>query len=94
MQKEYPVFTRQSDEHFLVYIPDFDIYTEEFSFEKAIKMAKDAIELSIDVCRDDGEPVPEPSTKEEALSKAKTKADGNSDFSNSQLVFVTIDTDS
>ena len=43
LAKAYPVLIKQDEDDFLVYIPDFDIYTEGSSLADAIEMARDAM---------------------------------------------------
>ena len=71
MKGVYPVFIVQSGDDYLVYVPDFDIYTEGISLGDAMEMARDAIGLKGIDYEDDGKGIPSPSSREDALAKAK-----------------------
>ena len=45
MKEVYPVFIADYKKNYLVFVPDFDIYTEGKSLANAIEMARDAIGL-------------------------------------------------
>lgn len=87
----YPIFftpyiTMQHD--ILVYIPDFNIYTEGYDIENAIKMAKDAIINTLSETKE----LIKPSGVSEAYKKASEDADEIFDFSkDGMLTFVKID---
>ena len=87
----YPVFitphiTMQHD--ILVYIPDFNIYTEGYDIENAIEMAKDAIINTLSETRT----FVYPSDAAQAYEKAKEDADEIFDFSKDGiLTFAKID---
>lgn len=63
MKNAYPVMLTpdREDGGYLVYVPDFDIYTEGEDIPDAIDMAADAIGLMGIVKEDDGESLPMPS---------------------------------
>lgn len=90
MVKFYPVFIKKND-FYVVYIPDFDIYTEGKSMEDAIYMARDAIGM----CRlGDKSAAPEPSAIDEARRKTKELADdGDFKFSDEMVTLIDIDID-
>lgn len=90
MKQVYPTFIAQDDDSFLVYVPDMDIYTEGTSFLNAIEMARDAIGLKGVDMEDDGLTPPIPSTKSEALAKAKADTE-IFDYSTGTLTYVDID---
>lgn len=71
MKGVYPVFIESSGKDFLVYVPDWDIYTEGNSFSDAMEMARDAIGLKGIDFEDDGKSFPAASNYEEAYNKAK-----------------------
>ena len=89
-RKGYPVFIKQAGNDFLVYVPDFDIYTEGKDFENALEMARDAITLKRASMKDHSEFIPKASNQEEALRKAKDNADDIFDYSDGALSFVDI----
>lgn len=91
MKQAYPVFIKESQGDYLVYIPDFESYTEGKSFVDAIEMARDNIGLNGINLEDDNKKLPYVSTKEEALQKAKEDADEDFDFSDGVLSFVDVD---
>ena len=90
-RKAYPTLIKQWGDDFLVYVPDLDIYTEGVSFPDAIAMARDAIGLKGIDLEDDSKGVPEPSTMEEALDKARNDADEDFDYSDGIMTFVDVD---
>mgnify|MGYP004497589887 CR=1 FL=1 len=61
MKEAYPAFIKKNGKDFLVFVPDWEIYTEGSSFVDAIEMARDAIELKCVSMEDDKEIIPEPS---------------------------------
>lgn len=71
MKSVYPIFIAKSGKDFLVYVPDWDIYTEGNSFIDAMEMARDAIGLKGIDYEDDEKAFPEISNYEEAYKKAK-----------------------
>ena len=71
MKQVYPVFIAEHENDYLVYVPDMDIYTEGKTMADAIEMARDAIGLKGIDFEDDGKEFPIPSTREEAIEKAK-----------------------
>lgn len=87
----YPIFftpkiTMQHD--ILVYIPDFDIYTEGDSIDDAIEMAKDAIVNTLSETKK----FVHPSGVDHAYQKAIEDADDIFDFSKDGiLIFVKVD---
>lgn len=90
MKVAYPVFIKQDEKDYLVYIPDLEIYTEGKDLPDAIAMARDAIGLQLVDTLD----YPEASTPEEALEKAKEDADETFDYSDGLLTFVDVDCES
>lgn len=90
-RKVYPTLIKQCGDDFLVYVPDLDIYTEGTSIPDAIAMARDAIGLKGIDLEDDSKSVPEPSTMEEALDKARRDADEDFDYSDGIMTFVDVD---
>lgn len=91
MKGAYPTFIKQYGKDFLVYVPDWEIYTEGSSFVDAIEMARDAIGLSGIVKEDDRREFPMASTYDEAVIKAKNDADEDMDFSDGTLTLVDVD---
>ena len=75
MKQVYPAFIVEHQKDFLVYIPDMDIYTEGKTMADAIEMARDAIGLKGIDFEDDKKEIPTPSSREDALSKAKANKD-------------------
>ena len=92
MEIAYPVFILKDGEDYLVYIPDFKVYTEGKSYVDAIKMARDALGLAITTKEDYKEEIPEPSDHESALEAAKKDADEDLDFSKGLFSLVDVDT--
>ncbi len=90
MKKAYPVFIAQHNEDFLVFIPDWDIYTEGKSVPDAIAMARDAIGLKGIDFEDDGKEIPEASSYEESVKKAKKDTE-IFDYTKGILTMVDVD---
>ena len=86
----YPIFftptvTMQHD--ILVYIPDFNIYTEGYDINDAIKMAKDMIVSTLSETKE----FVKPSNVYESYKKARKDADDIFDFSKDGiLTFVQV----
>ena len=71
MKSAYPVFIAEHNNDFLVFVPDFEIYTEGKSMTDAMEMARDAIGLKGIDYQDDGKELPEASNYNEAMAIAK-----------------------
>lgn len=62
MVKAYPIILEPADDGgFLVYCPDFDIYTQGSDYADALYMARDAVSLKGVDLLEDKKDVPEPS---------------------------------
>jgi len=90
MKSVYPVFIAQCDQDFLVFIPDWDIYTEGKSMLDAIAMARDAIGLKGIDYEDDGKEMPQVSSYEAAIQKAKEDTE-IFDYTQGILTMVDVD---
>ena len=90
MKAVYPTFVAKEGEDYLVYVPDFDIYTEGESFPDAVEMARDAIGLKGICMEDEGMELPKASTYEEAIEKAKEDTE-DFDYTVGTLTMVDID---
>ncbi|MGN0153330.1 MAG: type II toxin-antitoxin system HicB family antitoxin [Lachnospiraceae bacterium] len=90
MKEVYPTFIKKEKECYLVYIPDFDIYTEGYSFPDAIAMARDAIGLKGISMEDDNIALPQPSSYEQATVKARQDTE-DCDYTEGILTMVDID---
>ena len=94
MKQVYPTFiVKVEDESvhpFLVFVPDFGIYTEGDSFADAIEMARDSIGLSGISMEDDGVEIPNPSNVEKAIEMTSRDKD-IIDFSKGIVTYVDID---
>lgn len=90
MKSVYPVFIAQCDKDFLVFVPDWDIYTEGKSMLDAIAMARDAIGLKGIDYEDDGKEMPEVSSYETAIQKAKKDTE-IFDYTQGILTMVDVD---
>ena len=93
MKRAYPVFIKQegTGEHYLVFVPDFDINTESDSFEGAIEAARDAIGAMGVSMEKHGEQLPDASNYSGALAKVQKDADDIFDYSDGIKTFVDID---
>lgn len=94
MKQVYPTFIfdmKDDSEHpFLVCVPDMEIFTEGDSFADAIEMARDAIGATGISMEDNGEDLPNPSSKEAAIEKVKQDTEVI-DFSKGILTYVDVD---
>lgn len=90
MKTAYPTFIAKNDNCYLVFVPDFEIYTEGSSFVDAIEMARDAIASKGITYENEGIIVPRPSDSEEAISKAEAEADDIFDYSKGVLTYVDV----
>ena len=90
IKNTYPTLIEEKDGDYLVYVPDMDIYTEGKNLTDAIEMARDAIGLKGVTMEDDGAVIPVPSSKEQAIAKAKSDADDIFDYSNGLLTYVDV----
>ena len=91
MKRVYPVFIKKSGDDYLVFLPDFKLYTEGKNEFDAINMARDAIALyGLDMEKN---LLPEPSDSERAYAIAKEDADEDFDYSDGMLTFVDVDFD-
>ena len=87
----YPTFIEKNNEDYLVFVPDMNIYTEGNSLTNAIEMARDAIGLKGITMEDDGLALPEPSSSEQAIAKAREDAEEIFDYSTGLLTYVDVD---
>ena len=90
-REAYPVLIKQDGKDFLVYVPDLDTYTEGSDLPNAIYMARDAIGTKWMDAADEKTDFPVPSTREEAIAKAREDANEDFDFSDGILTFVDVD---
>lgn len=88
-QRAYPVLIQQDGKDFLVYIPDWELFTEGSNLVDAIAMARDAIGLK---WMDQIGMEPEPSSAKDAVKKAKKSADEEEfQYSTGILSYVDVD---
>ncbi|TXT34542.1 MAG: hypothetical protein FD138_1649 [Planctomycetota bacterium] len=67
--KEYTVIYEWAGENYSAYVPDLPgCVACGDTVEETEELMKEAIELYIEALRDDGQPIPEPTTKARALS--------------------------
>lgn len=90
MKKAYPTFIAKDGDIFLVYVPDMEIYTEGKDFADAMEMARDAIGIAGISMEDNSEDLPEPSTQDVAINKAKKDTE-ILDFSKGIQTYVDVD---
>ncbi|MBP3359422.1 MAG: type II toxin-antitoxin system HicB family antitoxin [Clostridia bacterium] len=64
MKTVYPTIFTQTQEGYLIEVPDLEILTQGSNMENAIDMARDAISITIVSMEDNNEVVPEPSPVE------------------------------
>lgn len=90
MKGVYPIFIAEHEKDFLVFVPDWDIYTEGHSLLDAMEMARDAIGLKGIDYEDDSKIFPQASNYEEAMQKAKSDTE-LFDYSQGLLTMVDVD---
>lgn len=93
MKEAYPTFIKKSEKGLLVYVPDFNIYTEGKNMADAIYMARDAIGVMGISYEDMGKEIPKAETYEQAMQTAKDNADDDMNFSDGMLTLVDVDFD-
>ncbi|MBO4896957.1 MAG: type II toxin-antitoxin system HicB family antitoxin [Clostridia bacterium] len=71
MKTAYPIVMSKDEKYIVVYIPDFDIYSQGKDYAEAIEMARDAIGLMGIDYEDDGKALPKPTE----ISDVKCGAD-------------------
>jgi predicted RNase H-like HicB family nuclease len=91
MKRAFPVLIKKNDDAFPVFVPDLEICTEGKDMADAIAMARDAIGARGVTMEDMGQEIPEASTVEEAVSRAKKDADEIFDYSDGIITFVDVD---
>ena len=92
MRMAYPVFIAKNNLDYLVFIPDFHIFTEGKSAADAIFMARDAICLTAIERKSEGEDIPAPSSFEEARTLTELYAD-DTEFKYSSGISTLVDVD-
>ena len=90
MKEVYPIFIAPYNNEYLVYVPDWEIYTEGKNMVDAICMARDAIGLKGIDYEDDQKAFPKVSGYDEAIQKAKTDTE-IFDYTTGILTMVDID---
>ena len=90
-KNSYPTFIADNKGAVRVFVPDLDIYTEGNSLTDAIAMARDAIGIKGISLEDDGIDIPDPSTSDQAIEKARREADDVFDYSQGILTYVDVD---
>ncbi len=71
MKNTYPVVFSPDEFGYLVYVPDFDIYSQGKDLTEAIEMARDVIGLTGIVLEDEHKALPEPSAISDIDCNAK-----------------------
>lgn len=64
MKRVYPVIFTQTQNGFLIEVPDLEILTEGTNMENAIDMARDAISITLVSMEENNEVIPTPSAME------------------------------
>lgn len=90
MKSAYPVFIAEHNNDYLVFVPDFEIYTEGKSMTDAMEMARDAIGLKGIDYQDDGKELPIASNYNDAMAIAKADTE-IFDYSQGIITMVDID---
>ena len=89
MKTVYPVIFTQTEDGFLVEVPDLDILTEGKDIADAIDMARDAIGLHCITCEDMNKEIPAPSDITQIdVSKGTFATDGTCVVSMVDIDFV------
>lgn len=93
MKIAYPAIIKKYEIDYLVYIPDFDGYTQGTSIADAIEMARDAIGMNALTYLDLEKPLPEVSSASDAYEKAVAVRDRGIDFDGGFCSYVDLDVD-
>ena len=96
MKIAYPIIYKQNNSYYLIYIPDFDGFTEaeHLDIAEVMEMARDYISDCYVMLENNNEAIPEPSNYEQAVLIAKERADSDDFlFSDGELTYVDIDKD-
>ena len=80
MKKVYPVIFTQTQDGFLIEVPDLEILTEGTDMENAIDMARDAISITLVSMEENNEVVPTPSAMENINVAKGTFAENGKGF--------------
>lgn len=80
MKAVYPILLTPDEPGYVVYIPDFDLYTQGYSLEEALYMAKDAIGLAGITLEDDKQPIPQPKSLKPSCKENELTALVDVDF--------------
>ncbi len=80
MLKVYPVILTQTEEGYIVNVPDFDVDTQGKDLGEAIYMARDVIGIMGIELEDEGKELPEPFSVEFTLEKGDMKTLVDVDF--------------
>lgn len=90
MKKAYPTLISEHEGIYLVYVPDWNIYTEGMDIPNAIYMARDAIGLKGIDYENDKKDFPAVSSLDDALALARENTDI---FDYSQGIMTLVDVD-
>ena len=80
MKNVYPVIFTQTDNGYLIEVPDLEILTQGKNMENAIEMARDAISITIVSLEDNKQEIQEPSSIESIDVAKGTFADEGKGF--------------
>ena len=80
MKRVYPVIFTQTQDGFLIEVPDLEILTEGTDMENAIDMARDAISITLVSMEENNEVVPTPSAMENINVAKGTFAENGKGF--------------
>lgn len=61
----YPIILKRDKNFFVVYVPDFDLYTQGENFSDAMDMARDLIKTAVCHMQETGQVIPKPSKRED-----------------------------
>lgn len=90
-REAYPILVKENSGTYLVFVPDWEIYTEGDSMADAISMARDAIGAKWLDFADDRKDIPKASSYAEAVKKAEADADEDFDYSDGILTYADVD---
>ena len=91
--KAYPIFFREDDEYYLIYIPDFDVVSEvdELDIAKVIQVSRCLIKDICKLKKEKNIKIPEPSNYDNAFKITKSRTDGIFDYSNAIFSYIDVE---
>ena len=93
MKVVYPALLKKSDNHYIAYIPDFNIYTQGTDMSDVVEMIRDSIRMMGIKMQDENMDVPAPSDFKQAELIAFKNKNEFTDFTDGIRIMIDIDLD-